>query len=102
MNDSKILHFFSYFLLISHYGILTIEERCKILATYKAKKSNFKQLLLKNNTDLDTLALNTNIPKDQLTNYLDTKVMNLNNAMTISKELNCSIEELYSWKVSDK
>jgi hypothetical protein len=72
------------------------------LATYKAKKSNFKQLLLKNNTDLDTLALNTNIPKDQLTNYLDTKVMNLNNAMTISKELNCSIEELYSWKVSDK
>lgn len=70
------------------------------MAIYKAKRSNFKELLLKNNTDLDILATNTKIPKEQLTNYLDSKVMNLNNAMTISKELNCTIEELYTWKVS--
>jgi hypothetical protein len=70
------------------------------MATYKAKKSNFQELLLKNNTDLDILATNTNITKEQLTSYLDSKVMNLNNAMTISKELNCTIEELYEWKVS--
>jgi hypothetical protein len=70
------------------------------MATYKAKKSNFQELLSKNNTDLDILATNTNISKEQLTSYLDSKVMNLNNAMTISKELNCTIEELYDWKVS--
>jgi hypothetical protein len=70
------------------------------MATYKAKKSNFQELLSKNNTDLDILAINTNISKEQLTSYLDSKVMNLNNAMTISKELNCTIEELYEWKVS--
>lgn len=70
------------------------------MAIYKAKKSNFKELLSKNNTDLDSLATNTNISKDQLTSYLDSKVMNLNNAMTISKELNCTVEDLYVWKVS--
>lgn len=70
------------------------------MATYKAKKSNFQALLLKNSTDLDTLATNTNISKEQLTSYLDKKVMSLNNAMTISKELNCTIEELYEWRVS--
>ncbi|MBZ5749172.1 MULTISPECIES: helix-turn-helix domain-containing protein [Metabacillus] len=70
------------------------------MATYKAKKSNFQELLLKNNTDLDILATNTDISIEQLTSYLDSKVMNLNNAMTISKELNCTIEELYDWKVS--
>lgn len=70
------------------------------MATYKAKKSNFQELLSKNNTDLDILATNTNISKEQLTSYLDSKVMNLNNAMTISKELNCTIEELYEWKVA--
>ena len=70
------------------------------MAIYKAKKSNFQELLSKNNTDLDSLATNTNISKDQLTSYLDSKVMNLNNAMTISKELNCSVEDLYVWKVS--
>jgi len=43
---------------------------------------------------------NTNIPLEQLHGYLDKKVMNLNNAMTISKALNCNIEDLYVWKVA--
>jgi Cro/C1-type HTH DNA-binding domain len=71
-----------------------------ILTTYKAKKSNLKELLSKSNTKLDVLAANTNIPIEQLTTYLDSKVMSLNNAMSISKELNCTIEDLYVWKVS--
>lgn len=70
------------------------------LAAYKAKKSNLKELLTKSNTELDVLADKTNIPIEQLRDYLDKKVMNLNNAMTISKELNCSVEDLYIWKVS--
>ncbi len=67
---------------------------------YKAKKSNLKELLTKSNTELDVLANKTNIPIEQLHDYLDKKVMNLNNAMTISKELNCTVEDLYVWKVS--
>lgn len=70
------------------------------LAAYKAKKSNLKELLTKSNTELDVLANKTNIPVEQLNDYLDKKVMNLNNAMTISKELNCTVEDLYVWKVS--
>lgn len=70
------------------------------MTAYKAKKSNLKKLLTKSNTDLDALAANTNIPVEQLHDYLDKKVMNLNNAMTISKELNCTVEDLYVWKVS--
>ncbi|QGQ47163.1 helix-turn-helix domain-containing protein [Metabacillus sediminilitoris] len=73
-----------------------------ILTAYKAKKSNLKELLSKSNTELDVLATNTNIPMEQLTAYLDTKVMSLNNAMSISKELNCTIEDLYVWKVSEE
>lgn len=70
------------------------------LAAYKAKKSNLKELLTKSNTELDVLANKTNIPVEQLNDYLNKKVMNLNNAMTISKELNCTVEDLYVWKVS--
>lgn len=70
------------------------------LAAYKAKKSNLKELLTKSNTELDVLANKTNIPIEQLNDYLDKKVMNLNNAMSISKELNCTVEDLYVWKVS--
>ncbi|MGM7721247.1 helix-turn-helix domain-containing protein [uncultured Metabacillus sp.] len=70
------------------------------MTAYKAKKSNLNALLAKNNTNLDILAANTNIPKELLQDYLDKKVMSLNNAMTISKELNCTIEDLYNWKVS--
>jgi len=70
------------------------------LAAYKAKKSNLKALLTKSNTELDVLAANTNIPLEQLHGYLDKKVMNLNNAMTVSKALNCNIEDLYVWKVA--
>ncbi|NHC19982.1 helix-turn-helix domain-containing protein [Bacillus sp. MM2020_4] len=47
--------------------------------------------------DLDGLEKNTNIPRSQLDGYISKKVMNLNTAMTISKELNCQIEDLYVW-----
>jgi hypothetical protein len=67
------------------------------LTNYKAKKSNLKDLLSKNSMDLDGLEKNTNIPKNQLNEYMSKKVMNLNSAMTISKELNCQIEDLYVW-----
>jgi DNA-binding Xre family transcriptional regulator len=67
------------------------------LTNYKAKKSNLKALLLKSSMDLDGLEKNTSIPKSQLNDYLSKKVMNLNTAMTISKELNCQIEDLYVW-----
>ncbi|PLT32035.1 helix-turn-helix transcriptional regulator [Bacillus sp. V5-8f] len=67
---------------------------------YKAKKSNLETLLLENNTKLDVLAANTGISKSTLNDYLSKKVMSLNNAMTISKELNCTIEDLYVWNVT--
>ncbi len=51
---------------------------------------------------LDGLERNTNIPKSQLDNYLSKKVMSLNSAMTISKELNCQIEDLYVWSTDEK
>ncbi|TDK58800.1 XRE family transcriptional regulator [Bacillus salipaludis] len=72
------------------------------MTNYKAKKSNLKELLSKNSMDLDSLERNTNIPKSQLNDYLSKRVMNLNNAMTISKELNCQIEDLYVWTSEDK
>ncbi|MDQ0199785.1 helix-turn-helix domain-containing protein [Neobacillus ginsengisoli] len=69
------------------------------MTNYKAKKSNLEILLSKNNTELDVLATNTGIEKSTLNDYLSKKVMTLNNAMTISKELNCTIEDLYEWNV---
>ena len=76
-----------------------IEKRGVTLTNYKAKKSNLEILLSKNNTELDVLAVNTGIEKSTLNDYLSKKVMSLNNAMTISKELNCKIEDLYEWNV---
>lgn len=69
------------------------------MTTYRARKSNLEVLLAKNNTKLDVLAENTGISESTLNEYLDKKVMSLNNAMTISKELNCTIEDLYVWNV---
>jgi DNA-binding Xre family transcriptional regulator len=71
------------------------------LTNYKAKKSNLKQLLTKNGMDLDSLERNTNIPKSQLNDYVTKKVMSLNSAMTISKQLNCKIEDLYVWTAEE-
>jgi DNA-binding Xre family transcriptional regulator len=72
------------------------------LTNYKARKSNLKVLLTKNGMDLESLERNTSIPQSQLNDYLSKKVMNLNTAMTISKELNCQIEDLYTWKSEEK
>ena len=52
--------------------------------------------------DLEGLERNTSIPQTQLNDYLSKKVMNLNTAMTISKELNCQIEDLYVWSSEKK
>nr|WP_263326206.1 helix-turn-helix transcriptional regulator [Neobacillus sp. Marseille-Q6967] len=71
------------------------------MTNYKAKKSNLEELLLKNNMNLQGLEQNTSIPLSQLNDYMSKKVMNLSTAMTISKELNCQIEDLYVW-VPDK
>ncbi|MBT2699663.1 helix-turn-helix transcriptional regulator [Bacillus sp. ISL-40] len=72
------------------------------MTNYKAKKSNLKDLLSKNGMDLESLERNTSIPQTQLNDYLSKKVMNLNTAMTISRELNCSIEDLYIWSSEEK
>jgi DNA-binding Xre family transcriptional regulator len=72
------------------------------LTNFKAKKSNLEDLLIKNNMDLDGLVRNTSIPKDQLDKYMTKKIMNLSTAMTISKELNCQIEDLYDWVEDEK
>jgi len=72
------------------------------LTNYKAKKSNLKDLLSKSGMDLESLERNTNIPQTQLNDYLSKKVMNLNTAMTISKELKCRIEDLYVWSSEEK
>ena len=72
------------------------------MTNYKAKKSNLKDLLSKNGMDLEGLERNTSIPQTQLNDYLSKKVMNLNTAMTISKELNCQIEDLYVWSSEKK
>jgi hypothetical protein len=39
---------------------------------------------------------------EQLNGYMSKKVMNLSAAMTISKELNCQIEDLYDWELEEK
>lgn len=72
------------------------------MTNYKAKKSNLKDLLSKKGMDLESLERNTSIPQTQLNDYLSKKVMNLNTAMTISRELNCSIEDLYIWSSEEK
>lgn len=78
------------------------KSEVSVLTNYKAKKSNLKDLLAKNGMDLDSLERNTQIPKSQLNDYISKKVMNLNTAMTISKELNCQIEDLYVWSSQEK
>ncbi len=67
------------------------------MTNFKASKSNLEELLSKNNMDLDVLEKNTSIPRSQLDSYMSKKVMSLSTAMTISKELNCQIEDLYVW-----
>lgn len=52
--------------------------------------------------NLEGLEKNTHIPLDQLNGYMSKKVMNLSTAMTISKELNCQIEDLYDWELEKK
>lgn len=71
------------------------------MTIYKAKKSNLNDLLLQNKTNLAVLEKNTNISKSQLQEFMSKKVMSLNSAMTISKELNCQIEDLYVWKTEE-
>lgn len=66
---------------------------------YKPKKSNLKALISKKNIKIDALSKNTNISVEQLNDYQTKKVMSLSNAMTIAKELDCQVEELYDWKV---
>jgi DNA-binding Xre family transcriptional regulator len=67
------------------------------LTIYKARKSNLTVLLNKSNIDFKTLSTNTGIPMEKLSDYNNKKMMSVNAAMTISKELNCTIEELYKW-----
>ncbi|SFC80323.1 Cro/C1-type HTH DNA-binding domain-containing protein [Bacillus sp. OV322] len=71
------------------------------MTIYKAKKSKLKELLIKNNTALDELSAKTGISTAQLTEYQSKQIMSVNNAMTISKELNCSIEDLYIWNTKE-
>ncbi|MFD0049666.1 helix-turn-helix domain-containing protein [Actinomycetes bacterium NPDC127524] len=71
------------------------------MTIYKAKKSKLKELLIKNKTKLDELSAKTGISKAQLTEYQSKQIMSVNNAMTISKELNCSIEDLYIWNTKE-
>ncbi|MCQ6267162.1 helix-turn-helix transcriptional regulator [Fictibacillus sp. WQ 8-8] len=66
---------------------------------YKPKKSNLKSLIADKNMKIQALSKKTNISVDQLNDYQSKKVMSLSNAMTIAKELDCQIEELYDWKV---
>jgi DNA-binding Xre family transcriptional regulator len=72
------------------------------LSNYKAKKSNLKDLLSKNSMNLEGLEKSTHIPLEQLNGYMSKKVMNLSAAMSISKELNCQIEDLYDWELEEK
>jgi DNA-binding Xre family transcriptional regulator len=72
------------------------------LSNYKAKKSNLEALLSKNSMNLEGLEKSTHIPLEQLNGYMSKKVMNLSAAMSISKELNCQIEDLYDWELEEK
>lgn len=89
------------FLLNSHCVTL-FKKWGVILSNYKAKKSNLKALLSKNSMNLKSLEKSTHIPLEQLNGYMSKKVMNLSTAMTISKELNCQIEDLYDWELEEK
>ncbi|MFB3163252.1 helix-turn-helix transcriptional regulator [Neobacillus sp. 179-C4.2 HS] len=72
------------------------------MSNYKAKKSNLEALLSKNSMNLEGLEKTTHIPLEQLNGYMSKKVMNLSAAMSISKELNCQIEDLYDWELEEK
>ncbi|MDQ0976456.1 DNA-binding Xre family transcriptional regulator [Bacillus niacini] len=72
------------------------------MSNYKAKKSNLEALLSKNSMNLEGLEKSTHIPLEQLNGYMSKKVMNLSAAMSISKELNCQIEDLYDWELEEK
>ncbi|MBA9024741.1 MULTISPECIES: helix-turn-helix domain-containing protein [Bacillaceae] len=71
------------------------------MAIYKAKKSNLTTLLNKSNIDFKTLSENTGIPLVNLSDYSKRKIMSISTAMTVSKELGCTIEELYEWNKTE-
>jgi transcriptional regulator with XRE-family HTH domain len=62
----------------------------KCLLADRLKKADLTQI---------ELAELTNIPKSQISEYVNNKhVMSLVTAKTISHALNCSIDDLYIWK----
>ncbi|MFJ7975700.1 helix-turn-helix domain-containing protein [Peribacillus sp. JNUCC 23] len=67
------------------------------MAIYKARKSNLTALLNKSDIDFKTLSENTGISIEKLSDFNNKTVMNINTAMTISKEIGCTMEDLYKW-----
>lgn len=65
---------------------------------YKVGKCLLSERLIKSGMTQSMLAIRTNIPKSQISEYVNNKhVMSLETAKIISAALNCEIEQLYEW-----
>lgn len=70
---------------------------------FKVGKCKLSDRLKKADLTQTELAELTNIPKSQISEYVNNKhVMSLESAKIISFVLNCHIEELYYWVTDDK
>lgn len=65
---------------------------------YKAVRSRLKEILNSKDISQIELAEHLGMTRSFITDKATMRgTLNINNAMTISKFLNCSIEELYEW-----
>lgn len=65
---------------------------------YKVGKCLLGDRLIKSGMTQSMLAIRTNIPKSQISEYVNNKhIMSLETAKILSAALNCAIEELYEW-----
>jgi transcriptional regulator with XRE-family HTH domain len=70
---------------------------------FKVGKCQLSDRLKKADLTQTELAELTNIPKSQISEYVNNKhVMSLETARIISYVLNCHIEELYNWVTDDE
>lgn len=66
---------------------------------FKVGKCLLSDRLKKGNLTQSRLAEMTDIPKSQISEYVNNKhVMSLESAKTIANVLDCTIEDLYQWE----
>lgn len=72
------------------------------MKSYKAKSCRIKELLYKKRMSQQEFADRIGVTKQWLNDKCQMRgTMTINLAMTVSKALGCSIEELYEWEEED-